>query len=155
MAGPKSGPPLSAMFLHNRHLRESSARKGNAMLKDKSSAAIVAVSDLHRARTFYRDTLKLDLEDEFMGYVLTFRTGETKLIVYRSDMAGTNKANAVVWGVGDEIDAIVADLKAKGVIFEHYDMPGARLDGDIHIDGGMKTVWFKDPDGNLLHLNNM
>lgn len=125
------------------------------MLKDKSSAAIVAVSDLDRARGFYRDKLGLDLEDESMGQVLTFRTGDTKLIVYRSDFAGTNKANAVVWGVGDEIDAIVADLQAKGVAFEHYNMPGLKLDGDIHVDGGMKTVWLKDPDGNVLHLNNM
>lgn len=126
------------------------------MLKDKSSAAIVAVSDLDRARTFYRDTLGLDLDGEFMGHVLTFRTGRTELIVYRSEMAGTNKANAVVWGVGDEIEAIVADLKAKGVVFEHYaDMEGTRLDGDIHVSGDMKTVWFKDPDGNILHLNNM
>jgi catechol 2,3-dioxygenase-like lactoylglutathione lyase family enzyme len=125
------------------------------MLKDKSSAAIVAVRDLDRARAFYRDTLGLDLEDQSMGDVLTFRTGDTRLIVYRSDFAGTNKANAVVWGVGEEIDAIVADLRAKGVVFEHYDMPGARLEGDLHVHGPMKTAWLKDPDGNLLHLNNM
>ena len=125
------------------------------MLKDKSSAAIVAVSDLDRARAFYSDTLGLDLQDQSMGDVLTFRTGDTSLIVYRSDFAGTNKANAVVWGVGDEIDAVVADLRAKGVVFEHYDMPGARLEGDVHVDGRMKTAWLKDPDGNLLHLNNM
>lgn len=123
------------------------------MLKDHSSAAIVAVSDLDRARRFYRDTLGLELEGEFMGHVLTFATGATKLTVYRSDMAGTNKANAVVWGVGDDIEAIVADLKAKGVTFEHY--PEMERDGDIHVSGEMKTVWFKDPDGNILHLNNM
>lgn len=126
------------------------------MLKEKSSAAIVAVSDLDRAKEFYRDTLGLDLEEESMGHVLTFRTGGTHLVVYVSAFAGTNKANAVVWGVGDEIEAIVADLKAKGVVFEHYaDMDDTRLAGDIHVSGDMKTVWFKDPDGNLLHLNNM
>ncbi len=126
------------------------------MLKDKSSAAIVAVSDLDRARKFYRDTLGLDLEEEFMGQVLTFRTGGTHLVVYTSTFAGSNKANAVVWGVGDEIEAIVAGLKAKGVVFEHYaDMDDTKLVGDIHVSGDMKTVWFKDPDGNILHLNNM
>jgi catechol 2,3-dioxygenase-like lactoylglutathione lyase family enzyme len=126
------------------------------MLKEKSSAAIVAVSDIERAKKFYRDTLGLDLEEEFEGHVLTFRTGGTHLVVYRSEMAGTNKANAVVWGVGGDIETIVADLKAKGVVFEHYgDMPGARLVGDIHVGDGIKTVWFKDPDGNLLHLNSM
>ena len=126
------------------------------MLKDKSSAAIVAVRDLDRAKKFYRDTLGLDLVEEFAGQVLTFRTGATQLVVYTSAFAGTNKANAVVWGVGDEIEAIVADLKAKGVVFEHYaDMDDTKLVGDIHVSGDMKTVWFKDPDGNLLHLNNM
>lgn len=125
------------------------------MLKDHSSNAIVAVSDIGRARSFYGETLGLELEGEFMGHVLTYRTGATHLNVYKSDFAGTNGANAVVWGVGDDIEVIVADLKAKGVAFEHYDMPGATLQGDIHVAGEMKTVWFKDPDGNILHVNNM
>lgn len=123
------------------------------MLKDKSSTAIVAVSDIARATAFYRDTLGLDIADDSMGEVVAFRTGDTSLVVYRSEFAGTNKANAVVWGVGDEIDRIVADLAAKGVTFEHYD--GMELQGDIHVAGKMKMVWFKDPDGNILHLNNM
>ena len=125
------------------------------MLKDRDSTAIVAVTDINRARKFYRDTLGLDLEDESMGDVLTFRTGGTRLVVYKSDEAGTNKANAVVWGVGDEVDAIARDLKAKGVGFEHYDMPGLTLEGDIHVGGKARLVWLKDPDGNILHINNM
>ena len=123
------------------------------MLKDKSSSAIVAVSDIAKARHFYRDVLGLDLVDDSMGEVLAFRTGATTLIVYRSDYAGTNKANAVAWGVDDEIEDIVSALKAKGIVFEHYD--DMELKGDIHVAGQMKMVWFKDPDGNILHLNNM
>jgi catechol 2,3-dioxygenase-like lactoylglutathione lyase family enzyme len=124
------------------------------MLKDKSSSAIIAVSDIGRARAFYADTLGLELEDDSMGDVLVFRTGATSLIVYRSDYAGTNQANAVVWDVGNDIDAITATLKTRGVGFEHYDGIGD-LKGDIHVSGDMKMVWFKDPDGNILHLNNM
>ena len=124
------------------------------MLRDKSSSAIVAVSDIARARRFYEDTLGLDLVDDTMGEVLVFRTGDTSLTVYRSDEAGSNRANAVVWSVGDEIEAITETLKAKGVAFEHY--PGiGELRGDIHVSGDMKMVWFKDPDGNVLHLNSM
>jgi len=123
------------------------------MLKDKSSAAIVAVADIGRARQFYGDTLGLDLEDD-MGEVLTFRTGATRLIVYRSDVAGTNKANAVVWDVGGDLDAIMADLRAKNVRFERYQDLGRYEDG-IHHAGDMKLVWFKDPDGNILHINSM
>ena len=125
------------------------------MLKDKPSSAIVAVADIDRARKFYRDTLGLVLGDDSMGDVLVFRTGGTSLVVYRSEFAGTNKANAVVWGVGDEIDQIAADLKAKGVAFEHYPGDGMRLEGDLHVAGEMKMLWLKDPDGNILHLNNL
>jgi catechol 2,3-dioxygenase-like lactoylglutathione lyase family enzyme len=122
------------------------------MLKDKDSAAIVAVSDIARAREFYGNTLGLELiqGDDF---VLEYRTGETSLVVYVSEYAGTNKANAVVWAVGEEIDVIVEDLRSKGVHFEHYD--GMKREGDIHKDGDFKMVWFKDPDGNFLHLNSM
>ena len=126
------------------------------MLKDKTSSAIVAVSDADRARSFYRDTLGLELINEGMGGVMVFRTGNTELVVYPSDYAGTNRTNAVVWDVGDEIDQIVADLKAKGVSFEHYpDNEWMQRDGDIHVSGEAKLVWFKDPDGNILHLNKM
>lgn len=126
------------------------------MLKDKTSTAILAVSDLDRARSFYGGTLGLDLTDDGMEGVLVFRTGATHLVVYRSDAAGTNRANAVVWDCGEEIDAIVEDLKAKGVVFEHYpETDGFRREGDIHVAGSMKMVWFRDPDGNILHLNKM
>lgn len=122
------------------------------MLKDKNSSAIVAVSDIARARQFYEQVLGLELLTADQA-LLSFKTGNTTLIVYRSDYAGTNQANAVVWGVGDEIEAITADLQAKGVQFEHY--PGMKLEGDIHVGGDFKMVWLKDPDGNILHYNNM
>ena len=121
------------------------------MLRDMNSAAIVAVKDLAMAQQFYGETLGLDLirADE---HVAEFKTGDTSLVVYVSQFAGTNKANAVVWGVGEEIEQIVADLSAKGVVFEHYDSMDRK--GDIHRAGDFRMVWFKDPDGNILHLNS-
>lgn len=111
------------------------------MLSAKTSSAIVAVSDIDRARNFYRDTLGLELVEEGMDGVMVFRTGGTHLVVYVSGEAGTNRANAVVWDAGGEIDAIVSDLKAKGVSFEHYtDMEGVELEGDIHVAGDFKMV---------------
>lgn len=125
------------------------------MLRDKESSAIVAVSDIPRAKAFYGQTLGLELlnsNDE----VLTFRTDATKLVVYHSPEAGTNRANAAVWSCPAELDEIVADLDAKGVAFEHYpQMPGVALRGHVHHMGPMRLVWLKDPDGNILHLNNM
>ena len=124
------------------------------MLKDIDSSAILAVSDLARARDFYHDKLGLDLSQDTEG-VLSFKTGKTTLHVYVSDFAGTNQANAVVWGVGDQLDAIVADLAGKGIKFEHYPDMGLDYKDGIHSSGDFKAVWLKDPDGNILHLNNM
>lgn len=125
------------------------------MLKDHDSSAILAVANLDRAHTFYGDILGLECagQGEEEG-VRIYRTGATRLIVYASEFAGTNKANAVVWGVGGDLDAIVAALEAKGAIFEHYPDIG-RLEGNIHHAGGEKLVWLKDPDGNILHINSL
>ena len=125
------------------------------MLKDHDSSAILAVADLDRARAFYGGTLGLELAEQGGEEgVLVYRTGATRLVVYVSEYAGTNRANAAVWGVGGDLEAIVAALEAKGTAFEHYPDIG-RLDGNIHHAGGMKLVWLKDLDGNILHLNSM
>jgi hypothetical protein len=80
--------------------------------------------------------------------VANYKTGNTTLLVYRSQFAGTNKATAVTWTV-DDVEAIARVLKDKGVTFEHYDMPGMTLKGDVHVAANMKAAWFKDPDGNI------
>jgi hypothetical protein len=72
--------------------------------------------------------------------------------VYRSKYAGTNQATALTWVVGDEVENVVESLKAKGVSFEHYDMPDITREGDVHIGGNMKVAWFRDPDGNILNI---
>ena len=56
----------------------------------------------------------------------------------------------MTWTVGDDVESIARGLKAKGVTFEHYDMPGMTRKGDVHVAGDMKIAWFKDPDGNIL-----
>jgi hypothetical protein len=56
-------------------------------------------------------------------------------------------------GVGGDLESIVQNLKAKGVAFEHYDLPQLSLQGDIHVaTDGLRVVWFKDPDGNILSI---
>lgn len=125
------------------------------MLKDHDSSAIVAVSDLARAGDFYGGVLGLEpAGEEAEEGVLVYRSGATKLVVYRSEYAGTNRANAVVWGVGGDLDAIVAALEANGAAFEHYPDIG-RLEGNVHVAGGARLVWLRDPDGNILHINSM
>jgi catechol 2,3-dioxygenase-like lactoylglutathione lyase family enzyme len=128
--------------------------KDKVTLGSKPSSAIVAVSDLDRAKRFYGETLGLEAQGDMQG-VLAFRTGATTLVVYPSEFAGTNKANAVVWDAGGDFDPIVDGLRAAGVKFEEYPSMGMDLDKGVHRQGDFKAAWFKDPDGNILHINNM
>jgi len=122
------------------------------MLTNKDAIATIAVKDLESARLFYETTLGLRLEGPPDGEALTYKSGATKLIVYRSRFAGTNKATAANFAVGEDIGAIVAALKGKGVAFERYDWPGVVHEGDVHRAGDLKIAWFKDPEGNTLSL---
>jgi hypothetical protein len=88
-----------------------------------------------------------------MGQAIAFKSGDTIVNVYRSSFAGTNKATAVTWAV-DDVDNVVRGLKAKGVTFEHYDLPDTRREGDVHVSGHIRVAWFKDPDGNILSVVN-
>jgi catechol 2,3-dioxygenase-like lactoylglutathione lyase family enzyme len=119
------------------------------MLKGKTATATVAVSDLDRARDFYEKTLGLEASGRQEEGTVTYGAGGTALFVYTSNYAGTNQATGVTWDVGSDIDRIVKDLAGKGLKFEHYDMPGMTLKGDIHEAQGMRVAWFKDPDANI------
>ena len=124
------------------------------MLQNFDVVATVAVRDLAVARRFYEQTLGLTAIDSQDGEVVTYRSGNSTLSVYRSDYAGTNKATALAWNVGEALEEIVAKLKTKGVRFEHYDLPGMKRTGDIHVADEIKVAWFKDPDGNILNIVN-
>jgi len=124
------------------------------MLGNKDAVATVAVRNLDAARKFYEGTLGLKVVGTEGDEVIAFRSGASTLFVYRSQYAGTNRATAVTWVVGDEVDAIARALKAKGVAFEHYDMPDMKREGDVHAGGDIRVAWFKDPDGNILSIVN-
>jgi catechol 2,3-dioxygenase-like lactoylglutathione lyase family enzyme len=124
------------------------------MLNDSNAVATLAVKDLEVAGHFYRDTLGLPQVDAEGDEVITLRSGNSMINVYRSQYAGTNKATAVTWAVGDDLERVVQDLKGKGVVFEHYDMPNSTRHGDIHVFGDVRVAWFKDPDGNILNVIN-
>jgi catechol 2,3-dioxygenase-like lactoylglutathione lyase family enzyme len=121
------------------------------MLGKRNAVANLAVTDLDRARDFYTGTLGLIEVDKEGDELVVLKSGDSVVNVYRSDHAGTNEATAVTWAV-DDIDAEVRSLKSKGIMFEHYDMPGLELEGDVHVGGDMKVAWFKDPDGNILNI---
>ena len=119
------------------------------MLANKDAVATIAAKDLKAAKKFYGDTLGLKPTPVPEPEVLNYKSGNSTVLVYKSQFAGSNKATAVTWIV-DDVEGTVRDLKAKGISFEHYDFPGMTRKGDVHIAGKSKAAWFKDPDGNIL-----
>lgn len=124
------------------------------MLGNKDAAANIAVRDLETAKKFYQDILGLTQVGVEGQEVIVFKSGNSIINVYRSQYAGTNQATAVTWVVGEDMEGVVQQLKAKGVAFEHYDMPSVTRQGDIHVADNMKVAWFKDPDGNILNITS-
>ena len=124
------------------------------MLGDRLAVATVAVRDLAAAKRFYETSLGLKQIDAEGEEAVVYRTGTSRLVVYRSQFAGTNQATGVTWNVGNDLDSVIRDLKSKGVVFEHYDMPMMKREGDVHVAGGTRAAWFKDPDGNIHSLVN-
>jgi catechol 2,3-dioxygenase-like lactoylglutathione lyase family enzyme len=122
------------------------------MLGKADATPMIAVKDLDRARKFYEETLGLEATEEMEGEVLTVQSGRTPITVYKSEFAGTNKATALTFEV-DDLQSEVQELKDKGIFFEKYDLEGLTPKGDFYEgEGGFKTAWFKDPDGNILSL---
>jgi catechol 2,3-dioxygenase-like lactoylglutathione lyase family enzyme len=120
-----------------------------ATIAAKNVAATLAVRDLNAAKKFYENTLGLKLADSEGEEALVYKSGSSRILVYRSQYAGSNRATAATWEVGGDIEKVVQALKSKGVTFEHYDMPGMTRKGDVHVADKMKAAWFKDPDGNI------
>lgn len=124
------------------------------MLGDQDAQATVAVKDLKVARPFYEDVLGLKPLPSDQPNVQAFQAGKSMVLVYESDFAGTNKATVLTWALGETFESAVEMLRGRGVTFERYDLPGMSRDGDVHVAGRMRVVWFKDPDGNVLSLGN-
>ena len=121
------------------------------MLGKADFTPMIAVKDLDRAKQFYTDTLGLKPTGVENSEVFMLKSGDTTLSLYRSEFAGSNKATTLTFDVND-IKAEVSELKGKGITFEHYDLEGLKQEGDIYTAEGMKTAWFKDPDGNILSM---
>jgi catechol 2,3-dioxygenase-like lactoylglutathione lyase family enzyme len=124
------------------------------MLGNRDAAANIAVKNLEKSKKFYEDILGLTQIGAEGQEVIVFKSGNSTVNVYQSQYAGTNHATAVTWTVGANMENIVRELRAKGITFEHYDMPDMKREGDVHIAGDMKAAWFKDPDGNILNIIN-
>jgi catechol 2,3-dioxygenase-like lactoylglutathione lyase family enzyme len=122
------------------------------MLGDMDVIPTIAVKDVGAASSFYEGTLGLHRADvpNADPTAIVYRSGRSGILVYQSEYAGTNQATSASWSAGAHFDEVLGDLRSKGVAFEHYDLPGATREGDVHVAGDLRAAWFKDPDGNIL-----
>jgi len=124
------------------------------MLYDSTVTANIPAGDLKRAREFYADVLGLTPVFEVDGVMLVYATGGgTTFSVYQTEYAGQAGHTIAQWHV-DDVVAEAQALKAKGITFEQYDMPGVEWrDGVASIEGMGKAAWFKDSEGNIMCLD--
>ncbi len=120
------------------------------MLQNSPLYAYIPAQDVARARRFYEDKLGFRPKQEVGGGVVYEFGDKTSCFRYPTPNAGTSRASQAFWQVGD-VEREVADLKARGVEFENYDMPGKSPSGVV-TGGGAKAAWFKDTEGNILAI---
>jgi catechol 2,3-dioxygenase-like lactoylglutathione lyase family enzyme len=120
------------------------------MLANSTICAVIAAKDLDRAQRWYAEKLDLrPLRQEALG--LLYQVGNTQFFLYQTDSAGTAQ-NTVARFEVDDIDAAMADLRRRGVIFEEYDYPDFKTVNGIAMLGSDRAAWFKDSEGNFLAL---
>src|SRR5258706_12450975 len=122
------------------------------MLMNAAIVPYIPVSNVARARKFYEGTLGLRPKEEYAGGVIYECGKGSWVFMYPSPGAGTSKASTAFWTV-DDVEAEVAELKARGGGFEEYGMPGVKMVNSIAAAGGAKTAWFKDTEGNILAVS--
>ena len=121
------------------------------MLQDSPLYAYFPAQDIARARRFYEDKLGFRPQQEIAGGIVYAFAHGTAAFLYLTPNAGTSKASQAFWQV-DDVEGEVAALKARGVIFENYDMPGEKSPSGVITAGGAKAAWFKDSEGNILAI---
>ena len=129
------------------------------MLDRGNVAARLPARDLARARVFYSEKLGLEPVEERPGG-LRYQCGSGSFALFQSAGAASGTHTQMGWEV-DDLEATVAALRARGVVFEEYDLPGLRTVGGIaDIEGnypsrggvGERAAWFRDSEGNLLGI---
>jgi catechol 2,3-dioxygenase-like lactoylglutathione lyase family enzyme len=129
------------------------------MLDHSDVATRLPARDLRRARAFYADKLGLEPSEEREGGLL-YRCGGGEFALFETDGAPSGSHTQMAWQVSD-IEQAVAQLKARGLVFEEYDVPGlVTVGGIVQVTGnypskggvGERAAWFKDSEGNLLAI---
>ena len=120
------------------------------MFADRKATAMIPVGDLARAKAWYNDKLGLKATDELpeeMGAILELEGVHAML--YTTQFAGTAQ-NTMLAFTSPDLVADVAAMRAKGVVFLDYDMPGLKTENGIAMFGPVKNAWCNDSEGNIL-----
>jgi catechol 2,3-dioxygenase-like lactoylglutathione lyase family enzyme len=129
------------------------------VLKDGRVTTRIPVQDMNRARRFYADKLGLSPSEERPGGLL-YRCASGEFALFGSAGASPGTYTQMAWDV-DDLEATVAELKARGVVFEEVDVPGLKtVDGIAEVAGnypskggkGERAAWFRDSEGNMLGI---
>jgi catechol 2,3-dioxygenase-like lactoylglutathione lyase family enzyme len=127
------------------------------MLDKAHIATRLPTQDLHRARRFYSEKLGLEPTEERPGG-LRYRFADGEFALYESAGRAPGTFTQMAFEV-DDLAAVVAELKRRGVVFEEVDVPGLRtIEGVAEVEGnypskgakGERAAWFRDSEGNLL-----
>ena len=121
------------------------------MLQDSPLYAYIPARDMARARQFYEGKLGFKARQEIAGGVVYEFGRGSACFLYATPNAGTSQASQAFWSVAD-VDREIEALKARGVVFENYDMPGERSAAGAITAGGAKAAWFKDSEGNIMAI---
>jgi catechol 2,3-dioxygenase-like lactoylglutathione lyase family enzyme len=121
------------------------------MLQNSPLYAYIPAKDVARARKFYEGKLGFKPKQETAGGVVYEFGDKTECFLYPTPNAGTSRASQAFWHV-DDVEREVAELKARGVAFENYDMRGEKSPSGVITAGGAKAAWFKDSEGNILAI---
>lgn len=120
------------------------------MLSDHPVFPILLSTDLAASRTFYHDTLGLEILREDEGDRIVFRCGGgTQLVVTRSTVGTSDAQTQAAWRVPD-IRAAITDLRGRGVRIEEYEAPDPVTVDGIADMGHSWAAWFIDPSRNVL-----
>ena len=121
------------------------------MFKNTPAFSGFSVNDIQRAKQFYGETLGLSVT-EANGLLTLHIASGAKIIAYPKPNHTPASFTILNFPV-PEIGPAVAQLKSRGVQFEHYDYPQLKTDADgIFRGGGPLIAWFKDPAGNILSV---
>ena len=121
------------------------------MLAKHSIHTTLPAADLERAKRFYAEKLGLIPESEAPAGLFYYCGAGTKFLLFPTQGAASGTHTQAGWSV-DDIEAEVAELKARGLVFEEYDTPYLKTVNGVATMGPIKAAWFKDSEGNLLGL---